>query len=1154
MGKQHQPKAPARTPPPVTSSPPEAVLSNDAQRHDVEAGASPGFLDGLMSGPFGGPVDNALEAAFGPAVRDLPTATVDPAANEAIGARASTEGAQISLGRNVAAGDLGDREAMETVGEEVAHALAGGGSGMTWLDAPDDPGEDKAESAGARFASFVTNGGPVPSLSAASGGRARIHRREEEGEDVEPEAPAVEAPAPAYGDGDGSPGSFNTAGALDSLEKNEQRRAAALTGAPEATDADRDAAAGHTDRAGMFASVPNVNLGPDGITGAEIQGLPGWVESVAFDGSNVSLGFARDQSLTLGGHYTDSYREVQGEDGVATGSYLDTSWGLDVGGVGRADQALINGSYGHEEGTRILASQGENGEILDREALEARAAMVEDTTAEGTRDEVALQMNALVLGMQDWGIGDTAHTYDTDRGSLGISRPGLVGAGISFQGEARQERLIEMIEGEDPEMGAIARVTLTESDMFGGSVSGTAGFGALSATLGGTDRDTESQTVDFAIETPEGARDFALNHFTGLMPGAAEMLGIETMDDAAAFIAAGGMDNLANWDGVPEDFAFGSTAEMNAFLIEQASTDADFAAANGYVSISELEESTSSASLNLLGIDLASASTSTAEGQVIRMENGVPVTEHSGSTDYSQSGLLVDLFSESGREGSRLVANEDGRFAATFYGSFEEDARDATGAFADAYREEDAVRELVDDPTYVRTLQGDLGALGEAYADMEIDEDAMSDAGWWLETYSRDSSLAQGEGAVNVGLMDTTGNPELVDEMWAAAEAAGMSVEEYMRGEEGVIATISAVEAGEMPVEALDSFGAQVYVSAALNTQSGDARFHAIAQLASHPDPAIAAQAMATLAASGDSDVIDDFADWVERNPELQGTVSIEATLVAGSEPVNDALAALDAGLPRTDDTDQAMTTFVDRLEASGLEGDALEEALAGFDASSAGNGQGGLERIYSALPPSERARFAALAAESEIGQSLLLDLAAERPEMLIDPSVPMEDRAAWAEENLGPIFDTGAGFDAAAFVASAEASQTEALQNGDASGLGPRQAAAWNEFVEQYGRDGMERFDRIAEERGLDPGTYLRDILENPWVADNIWREFSYQDDEELIAALDAIDSRVAHAESYQPEDLYVGDWHFASENAGHMVTDHIHMDYQNRRMWETD
>ncbi len=132
----------------------------------------------VAPGPFDTPLLNAaLAAAFDD---DLTGLTADWAADdqaEALGANAFTAGQQMAFGSGVGE-DPTDADVMAIVGEETAHALAGGGSGQTLLDAPDDPGEARAKDAGQRFAAWMTGGmrGEAPALAPARGGRAQIHR------------------------------------------------------------------------------------------------------------------------------------------------------------------------------------------------------------------------------------------------------------------------------------------------------------------------------------------------------------------------------------------------------------------------------------------------------------------------------------------------------------------------------------------------------------------------------------------------------------------------------------------------------------------------------------------------------------------------------------------------------------------------------------------------------------------------------------------------------------------------------------------------------------------------------------------------------------------------------------------------------------------
>jgi hypothetical protein len=142
-------------------------------------------------------VGDALVDCFGPAVAGVEIHGGEDAPNDDIGALGSAEGHRVSLSSDLDPAQ-GDRQSLEVLGHEVAHAMAGGGSGENELDQPGDPGEARADAAGARFAAYVAGGmrGPAPRLQAATGGRAQVHRFKTE----EP-GPATACEAPKEGEG-----------------------------------------------------------------------------------------------------------------------------------------------------------------------------------------------------------------------------------------------------------------------------------------------------------------------------------------------------------------------------------------------------------------------------------------------------------------------------------------------------------------------------------------------------------------------------------------------------------------------------------------------------------------------------------------------------------------------------------------------------------------------------------------------------------------------------------------------------------------------------------------------------------------------------------------------------------------------------------------
>lgn len=149
--------------------------SNQAARQELDGAAVE--AEGPLNTPW---LDGALATAFGADLGGLDAAFGRSAENDALGAQAHTEGRSMQFGAGLRP-DTEDPAQLAIIAEEVAHALAGGGSGKTELDHPGDPGEVQAEAAGARFAAWAATGfsGAAPALQAARGGQARIHRHAE---------------------------------------------------------------------------------------------------------------------------------------------------------------------------------------------------------------------------------------------------------------------------------------------------------------------------------------------------------------------------------------------------------------------------------------------------------------------------------------------------------------------------------------------------------------------------------------------------------------------------------------------------------------------------------------------------------------------------------------------------------------------------------------------------------------------------------------------------------------------------------------------------------------------------------------------------------------------------------------------------------------
>jgi hypothetical protein len=132
-----------------------------------------------VPGPFDTRVNALLSEAFGHPLDGLRVERSADDFNDLIGARASTVGDRIFLGADVRE-DPADASSMEVIAHEVAHALAPTRAPTSLLDRAGDVGEAQAHRAGREIGAYVARGAtsPVPSVAAASGGSAAVHRFE----------------------------------------------------------------------------------------------------------------------------------------------------------------------------------------------------------------------------------------------------------------------------------------------------------------------------------------------------------------------------------------------------------------------------------------------------------------------------------------------------------------------------------------------------------------------------------------------------------------------------------------------------------------------------------------------------------------------------------------------------------------------------------------------------------------------------------------------------------------------------------------------------------------------------------------------------------------------------------------------------------------
>jgi hypothetical protein len=621
------------------------------------------------------------------------------------------------------------------------------------------------------------------------------------------------------------------------------------------------------------------------------------------------------------------------------------------------------------DGSTAVTAGAVDGEALDEQVLAGRAVLAEDRSL-GSPEEAT----ALMAAVSGWQEGDAVQTTSGLTGSLDLGIAGPAGFSVGATAEGVSERVLQSLGN--------GQVGVTTTNMSGAALRAGAnlGFNALGVDGEVGSQDIETQSVAFDLTRPEGQRDFALNHYLGLMPGAADSLGITDLEGAVAFVEAGGFDAIASGDfEVPEDFDQQSAATLNAALSDRARRDAEFADANGYTSFGEEHVSRMHARAALLGVDLASVRSERRFGEETTVEGGVFATTQTGEAHYSQGGFFL----EDGQSGTTIEADETGQFRIAAYDSFVEGAGDATGPMADLMREDSGVAELMDDPTYVQAISGDMNAVAEVLQGAEGNERLLDlvihGLGRTGGTETRILGRPVGEGLNHL------------------ADATGLPVSEIIENARGDLA---AFRAGES--EVLSEQSAMVYGMVAMSV-GGEERFDVLYDIAGSAPPDVMARVLATMVATGGPETAQDFRAWTEQHPELAEQITVESSVVGGSNDVRELVAGANTGLSYV-----GGENYDDRVLA-GLEGisdpEAFEQVMTDLNRSAQGGaeGFGGVSRIFTALDSEGRARFLAAAGDSPLVRQEVLALASTRPDLLTPPNMPLHERMAFVEQQILP-------------------------------------------------------------------------------------------------------------------------------------------------------
>lgn len=457
-----------------------------------------------------GPLDNdllntALAGAFGKSLGGIDVKT-DDAANKAIGAKAFTQNSTIALRSDTKADDLTDADAMETIGHEVAHALAGGGTSQNAVDQDGDKAEATADRAGKQFADYVTGGmrGPAPRLSPAVGGSAKRHRRtDDSNDDGMDTSTSTDFDGPSRG-----PGPSRSSSSVQAKPQGPELEHVSQTDTGKQTTAVGAGGISHerqwteqTD-AGTSETKLGGSLGPDG--GSMTAGHNGMEMGVTVSKDTIGANMGV-KGVSVNANITHSDQTVAKDDGTTLTETRTQRDGMSAG-VATPFVGISGGEMTSQQTT--IAATGDT--------AEARAARADQLEAASENGAV---LDTLAGGEK---VGTT--TAETD------SMSGFVGANGFSIGAGKAETVSTGITAERDASGALSIAYDAETiSRTSGSLS-YAGFG-----VGGEVREGSQHQVAVDVDesklTDAGRAELESSLKSGVLPGAH---GIETKEAQAA--------------------------------------------------------------------------------------------------------------------------------------------------------------------------------------------------------------------------------------------------------------------------------------------------------------------------------------------------------------------------------------------------------------------------------------------------------------------------------------------------------------------------------------------------------------------------------------------------------------------------------------------